>query len=131
VEILNHIVSCWKSHRPAFSLPMPEAVSCARATGTELVLRHTGKKPSNTANSFPSPSSGRAPSSPRLSKKGDNIHVTGQLIAAEAATASRWPRRWPRSRHHLRDSCHSRIPHRGQLEIGISGFHQNEIRRNQ
>jgi single-stranded DNA-binding protein len=54
-------------------------------------------------------------------QKGDNIHVTGQLIRREPRPRTDGESRRPRSGHHLRDSCHSRIPYRRQLEIGNGG----------
>ena len=100
---------------------MPEAVSlCVRDWRRAGSTTHR-EEPSNTANFFPSPSLERGHRRQDL-PEGRQHPRDWPAYPPRAATARRWPKCWPRSRHHLRDSCHSRIPHRGQFELGISGY---------
>jgi len=52
-------------------------------------------------------------------QKGDNIHVTGQLIRREAARGRKRQTQGA-NRDDLRDPRHSRFPHRGSIEAGAA-----------
>jgi single-stranded DNA-binding protein len=53
-------------------------------------------------------------------QKGDNIHVTGQLIRREAPPAAGRGKHRARTGNDLRDPRHSRFPHRGSIEAGAA-----------
>ena len=55
-------------------------------------------------------------------QKGDNIHVTGQLIRREPRAHADVSNGAREGWNHLRDPRHSRIPHLFQRQVGIAGY---------
>ena len=60
---------------------------------------------------------GESASVARSFDKGDNIHVTGQLIRRDPRARSEDASRPRETRKHFRDPRHSSIPHRKPLQI--------------